>query len=107
MPAVRLTVIAVQRAVLDKLIADANPLAFYEHLHLAVDDAPRRGAAIIIVAATLAVRAHQLAVDVMGLNWHGMRGGIADNSIPSRTTHRIVCPRVLIITICTDCGVRL
>ena len=64
--AVRLTVIAVQRAVLDKLVADANPLALYEHFHLAVDDAPRRGAAIIIVAATLAVRAHQLAVDVMG-----------------------------------------
>ena len=67
-PAVRLTVIAVQRAVLDKLVADANPLAFYEHLHLAVDDAPRRRPAIVTVAATLAVLAYEIAIDIVGLS---------------------------------------
>jgi len=67
-PAVGFAVITVERAILDKLVVDANPLALHEHLHLAVDNAPRRGAAIVIVAATLAVLAYEIAVDVMGLN---------------------------------------
>ena len=48
-----------QRAILDKLVVDANPLAVHHHLDVAIHDTPRRWSAVMAVAATFAVRAYQ------------------------------------------------
>jgi hypothetical protein len=42
--------------------------AIHVHLNDTVDDAPRRGAAIVALAADLAMSPYEIAVDVMGLN---------------------------------------
>src|SRR5262249_42424405 len=54
-PAVGFAIVAFQRAILDGLVVNANPLAIHVHLDATVDDAPRRGAAIGAVAAELAM----------------------------------------------------
>ena len=69
MPAVGLAIVAVERAILDGLVVNANPLAIHVHLDATVNDAPRRGAAIGAVAAELAMSPYEIAVDVMRLNW--------------------------------------
>jgi hypothetical protein len=68
MSAVGLAIIAFQRAILNRLVVNSNPLAFHQHLDVAIHNTPRRWSAVVAVAATFAVRAYQLAVDVMGLN---------------------------------------
>jgi len=83
MPAIGAAIIAFQRAILNCLVVNCNPLAFHRHLDVAIHDTPRRWSAVMAVAATFAVLAYKLAVDVVG---------IADSNIP-RTTHRIVYPR--------------
>ena len=68
MPAIAAAIVAFQRAILDGVVVNANPLAIHVHLDATVDDAPRRGAAIGAVAAKLAMSSYEIAVDVMGLN---------------------------------------
>jgi hypothetical protein len=67
-PAVGLAIVAVERAILDGLVVNANPLAIHVHLDATVNDAPRRGAAIGAVAAELAMSSYEIAIDVVGLN---------------------------------------
>src|SRR5262249_31055731 len=68
MPAIGAAIIAFQRAILNCLVVNCNPLAFHRLLDVAIHDTPRRWSAVMAVAATFAVLAYQLAVDVVGLN---------------------------------------
>src|SRR6516162_7159249 len=68
MPAIAAAIVAFQRAILNCLVVNSNPLAFHQHLDTAIHDTPGRWSAVVAAAATFAVRAYQLAVDVMGLN---------------------------------------